>query len=112
MDELKTEFRATALVRRANGAGAFAVIARRGDPDAGALLVRLALPARKGRLLAPSRNPQGERIYVDMAGAGVGDTDADIDAYLERRIKSDPDLWVVEIDDREGRHFLVEPIET
>ena len=111
MDELKTEFRALALVRRANGAGAFATVARRGDPDAGALMVKVALPDRTARLYAPSRNMEGERIYVDMAGAGVGTAEAEIDAYLERRVRTDPDLWIVEIEDREGRHFLVENME-
>ncbi|WP_163368255.1 DUF1491 family protein, partial [Enterobacter hormaechei] len=31
--------------------------------------------------------------------------------YAERSARIDPDVWVVEIDDREGRHFLVEPVE-
>jgi hypothetical protein len=33
-------------------------------------------------------------------------TDADIEAYLARQLHYDPDVWVVEVDDRAGRHFL------
>jgi hypothetical protein len=31
---------------------------------------------------------------------------AEIEARLAREIKFDPDLWIVEVEDRAGRHFL------
>ena len=35
----------------------------------------------------------------------------DLDRYVERAVRVDPDLWVVEIEDKHGRHFLTEPVE-
>jgi hypothetical protein len=39
------------------------------------------------------------------------DQEPELDAYIERAVRVDPDVWVVEIDDRQGRHFLTEPVE-
>jgi hypothetical protein len=37
--------------------------------------------------------------------------EAELDAYVERQTRIDPDLWLIEIEDAEGRHFLTEPVE-
>ena len=50
----------------------------------------------------------GERVWMRPA---LSDQEAELDRYIERAIKVDPDIWVVEIEDRTGRHFLTEPVE-
>jgi hypothetical protein len=37
--------------------------------------------------------------------------ESELDAYVQKALRTDPDLWVVEIEDREGRHFLTEAVE-
>jgi hypothetical protein len=112
MEELKTDFWASALIRRAEIAGAFAGVVRKGDADAGAVLVKVATLDGKARLYGPARNGEGERIWLDLSAGSLGDAEADVDDYVSRRRQNDPDLWVIEIEDRRGRHFLQEPVES
>jgi hypothetical protein len=72
MDELKTEFWASALIRRAGIAGAFAGVVRKGDTDAGAVMVKVASLDGKARLYAPARNGEGERIWLDLSAGPLG----------------------------------------
>jgi len=111
MDELKTDFWATALMRRAQIAGAFAGVTRKGDTDAGAVLVKVATMNGKARLYAPARDGDGERIWLDLSAGPLGDAEPDVDAYARKRAETDPDLWVIEIEDKHGRHFLMERVD-
>jgi hypothetical protein len=99
---LSTDLWVSALMRRAEQGGAFAVLVRKGDARAGAVLVKLI-----NRREAWTRL-YGERVWMRPAGS---ESEADIDAYVARSLKIDPDLWVVEIDDNQGRHFLTEAVE-
>jgi hypothetical protein len=103
---LKTGIWIDALIRRAQVAGAFASVVQKGDADAGSVLV-----AVRGRdaltLYTPERDMEGRRIWR----AELTD-DAAMAETLKARLKFDPDLNCVEIDDRDGRHFIEEPVLT
>jgi len=95
-------------MRRAQSAGAFAVIVRRGDRDAGAYLVVTREPQTGQYILyRPIRNMEGDRVWWPKGPLNQ----SELDIYINRRIDEDPDIWVVEIEDMQGRHFLVEPVE-
>lgn len=109
--ELKTEVWASALIRRASIAGAFAGVTRKGDTDAGAVMVKVATMDGKARLYTPARNGEGERIWLDLSSGSLGEVEGDVDAYVRKRADKDPDVWVIEIEDKHGRHFLLEPVD-
>lgn len=111
LPELKTDFWVSALLRRAQGGGAFAGITRKGDPDAGAVLVKVATLDGRARLYAPARDGDGERIWLDLSAGSLGDEEPKVDSYARKRADGDPDVWVVEIEDKQGRHFLQERID-
>ena len=106
---LSTDLWVGALIRRAELGGAFAVVARKGDTRAGAVLVKV-LNRGDGRvtLYAEATRLDGERVWMQPARA---DAEPELDRYIERAMRIDPDIWVVEIEDRQGRHFLTEPVE-
>ncbi len=98
------------MIRRAEKGGAFAVVVRKGDARAGAVLVKV-IDRRAGvaRLYGEALRGDGERFWMQPAGRGR--TEQALDAYIARTARIDPDIWVVEVEDVEGRHFLVEPVE-
>ncbi len=106
---LKTAIWVRAYLRRCAGAGAFAAVVRHGDDDAGAIFIKVNRLDGACRLYCPA--PAGldgaetERRWVLDALAGEKGEEA-IDARLVRERGFDADLWVIEVEDRAGRHFL------
>lgn len=103
---------ADALIRRANDAGAAAFLLQRGDRERGDMLVKVARLDGTARAFVPGFSLDGERVFVDLALRGVGENEAEVDAYIARARERDSDLWVIEIEDRQGRHFLVETVQS
>ena len=95
----------SAQVRICDRAFIPATVVRRGDPDAGTVLLKL------------NRFEQGVTVYAQTTSSGdeptwsrgTGPTpvsEAEADAYIERQVKYDPDVWVLEIEDRRGRYKM------
>lgn len=106
---LATDLWASALIRRAEQGGAFAAVIRKGDPRAGAVLVKVVdRRAGEAHLFAQATRGDGETVWMQPVASSE---EGELDAYVERAARIDPDLWVVEIDDLKGRHFLTETVE-
>jgi hypothetical protein len=84
----------SALIRRVEVAGGSAMVLARGDATAGALLIQLAERGVAGPLLERTLDSRGRYVWTS---AGPEDSGARSD-YIARRRRSDPDLWVVELD--------------
>ena len=104
--EIPTHLWVSALLKRAGLGGAFATIAHRGDSERGDVLIKVTTDRGKARVYAPAFNPEGPSEF-ERVGA---EDEAESDQLIARRLKADRDLWVIEIEDREGRHFLVERV--
>jgi hypothetical protein len=104
MDEarLKTEIWVQACVRRANLDGVAVMITHKGDLTSGSVLVKLNRFELGCTVLAETRDANGARAWYPGTGSElVEETVAD--AYIARSRGRDPDLWVIEVEDRQGR---------
>jgi len=107
MNVLKTKFWVDALIRRAELGLAAIYVIRHGDEDAGSVLVKVVIDRSLAHLYVPARDDLGERVWIRRP-----ETDEpSLDAWCRKRADQDPDLWLIEIEDRQGRHFLTEPVE-
>lgn len=111
MDRLPARLWTDALIRRASLAGASAFVVQHGDEERGDVLVKVARLDGTAAAYAPSMNLEGERVFLNLAVQGIGPDEASVDQYILRARGRDSDLWIIEIEDREGRHFLTEEVE-
>lgn len=110
-ERLPTKVWVDALLRRVQVAGASAFILQRGDDSRGDVLVKVSDLNGMARAYVPRTSMEGTRIFVDLESQGVGPDEAGVDDYVRRTAERDGDLWVIEIEDRDGRHFLTEHVE-
>jgi hypothetical protein len=106
---LKSEIWVKAYLRRCVTHGAMAVVVRHGDDDAGAIFIKIVRADRMAAIFVPAPAGLDEADFDRRWVAGIGGkcvSEADADRFLEREAGFDSDLWIVEVEDRDGRHFL------
>jgi hypothetical protein len=113
---LKSSIWVSAYVRRCDIEGAFAAVRRRGAEEAGAIFIKLNRLDGTGTLYGPApqamleESRPADRLFTALAGGNAPAPDADLEARLVKELKFDPDVWIVEVEDRRGRHFLDEAL--
>jgi len=107
---LKSSIWVAAYLRRCQGEGVFGAVRRRGAEEAGAVFVKVALLDGTAMLYVPA--PQTvydesrpiERIFMPISKDPV--PEPSVEERLQKEIRFDPDAWIIETEDRAGRHFL------
>jgi hypothetical protein len=107
---LKSSIWVAAYLRRCQQEGVFGAVRRRGAEEAGAVFVKVATLDGNAMLYAPA--PQ--TVYEDsrpvdrlfVPSSSEPQPEQAVEARLTKEIRFDPDAWIVETEDRAGRHFL------
>jgi len=105
---LKAGIFVRALTRRAEVAGASAFVVRMGSEEAGALILKVNKLDGTCLVLNQARDGKGNLVWAQPLGGWTPEARAA--EWCDKQVKFDPDLWIVEIEDRQGRAFVDEPI--
>ena len=87
----------SALIRRVEGEGGHAAVLRRGDAEAGAILLLMAERGVPKMLMERIVDPKGDYRWSPTGPHDLTNSEQ-LSGYIERRRRSDSDLWVVELD--------------
>lgn len=107
---LKSSIWVAAYLRRCQTAGVFGAVRRRGAEEAGAVFVKVATMDGSAMLYVPA--PQTvyedsrplERLFTPASPAPI--PELSVEDRLAKEIRFDPDAWIIETEDKAGRHFL------
>lgn len=111
MLRLRTEIWVQAYIRVCFQNNAPAMVVYKGDADAGAIYIKINRLDGSALVYGPApfgldASPDDfDRKWCVSFGAEVT-SDAEADQYVSRQREMDRDVWVIEVEDREGRHFL------
>ena len=108
MSRLRSDFWVAAHLRRCATEGVDAVLRRRGAAEAGAIFVKVDRLDGRASLYGPApqylvEEAASERLFAPVL---VEVPAVQIEDRMRRELKFDSDLWLMEIEDRAGRHFL------
>lgn len=106
MPRLTAGFWVQAYLARLGQVGIPAFVTSKGDATAGAVLVKQNPMDGSACVYQRSVDPlTGDRAWVVLAEGA----ESDVDSTIGRQCSFDPDLWVIEVEDRAGRHLLDQP---
>jgi hypothetical protein len=103
MAKLTSRFWVDAYLMRLRMFDIPAFVVAHGDDTGGAVLVKLSTLDGEAVLFQRSFDLMtGERNWSELASGA----DRDVDVSIDRQKSFDPDVWVIEVEDRSGRHLL------
>lgn len=102
-DRLPTDVWVKAHLRRCHAESIPVVVVHKGDATGGTVLLKVLQRDAGCRVLSQMRDMEGRLGWLSALGEGPV-VEADADAYIARAVARDPDVWVIEVESRDGSH--------
>ena len=103
-DRLPTGLWVMAHIRAADAQGVPMMVLRKGEPGRGTVILKIN--RLDGRFTVLVQVRENERLSWSRGSGSDPVDEATADAYIARQTRYDPDVWVIEIEDRQGRHWF------
>ena len=102
---LPAHLEVSGLLRAVQAAGGFAMVLHKGEREAGTIVVVCVENGANRRIFERMPSPDGDRQWT-LVQAEDAENPQNIDEYLARRERQDPDLWIIELDIADGERFV------
>jgi hypothetical protein len=102
---LPAQLEVSALLRQVSAAGGFAMVLKKGEAEAGTILVVIVENGANARVYERMPGLDGTRNW-HCAKRQTPDNAEEFVTYLDRRKQQDADLWIVELDIADGERFI------
>ena len=103
-ERLPTDFMIAAQIRTAAREGVPIIVRRRGDNSIGTIILKINLLNGTARVLTQVRF--NDEIVWNPVSRTDPMNDVDAETYMNRQADIDPDSWLLEIEDKQGRHWF------
>ncbi len=102
---LKAEIWVKAQIRLCDLQSVPCVVVRKGDPDAGSILLKLNRLSEGVEVFSQVRTADGVRAWMRASGDEPVE-ESKADDYIAKQLNFDPDIWVLEIEDPGYRYRI------
>ncbi|MDD9900731.1 MAG: DUF1491 family protein [Alphaproteobacteria bacterium] len=102
-DRLPTDLWVTAHVRQCGARGIPVYVAHKGAFASGTVMVKIVIPGQGCKLLNQTRDMDGNTAWMSIFDDDLVE-EKRADDYTKRAISRDPDVWVIEVEDKEGQN--------
>jgi hypothetical protein len=106
-ERLPAHLEAASILRRAEAAGDFATVVRKGDPERGSLLLIVSSRGRHVALLERVLSVAGDYAWQPV-GPAESASSVEVGDFLAKRARFDEDSWAIELDIADPERFIAE----